>query len=87
MNTPNTARIDLIRAKLAALNPSHLLIKDESALHIGHAGASSGAGHFAIEISADCFAGKSLVAQHQMIYQALDELMGGEIHALRIKIK
>jgi BolA protein len=79
--------IESIRTHLNnALSPSYLKITDESAKHIGHPGAASGGGHYAIEISAAAFQGKNLIESHRMIYKALDTLMGKEIHALKIKI-
>lgn len=41
--------------------------------------------HFeAVIVSAE-FVGKSMVRQHQLVYKALGERMGGEIHALSFK--
>ncbi len=40
--------------------------------------------HFAARIVAAEFAGKRALARHQLIYRALGERMGGEIHALSI---
>ncbi len=65
-------------------HPAHLTVLDESHLHIGHSG-HGGAGHFAITIEAEAFRGKSLLQCHQLVYEALDSMMGNEIHALRIK--
>lgn len=80
-------KITKLRERLTqALSPTHLEIIDESSKHIGHAGAASGGGHFAIEISSTLFEGKSLVECHRLIYQALGDMMSKEIHALRIKI-
>lgn len=67
------------------LQPTHLAIVNESAQHAGHPGAAHGAGHYAVEITAECFEGKSPVERHQMVYQAVGDLIGPEIHALRIK--
>jgi len=69
------------------IQPSFINIIDDSADHIGHAGAQSGAGHFTVEISSDKFAGKSKVLQHQMVYAAVQHMIPDEIHALRILIK
>jgi stress-induced morphogen len=41
--------------------------------------------HWSAEIIDDCFRGKSRVAQHQMVYAALQGKMGGELHALQLK--
>jgi phosphoribosylformylglycinamidine synthase len=38
--------------------------------------------HWQAEIVSSAFAGKSRVAQHQMVYAALQGRMGGELHAL-----
>jgi len=83
----NKVRIETIQHCLVqALSPTYLSIIDESHLHVGHIGAQSGGGHFAIEISAACLNNISRVVSHQLIYQALEKLMGTEIHALRIKV-
>lgn len=83
----NIQRIDTIKQRVnSALKPSHCVIHDESQQHIGHPGAQSGAGHFAIEISAAAFNGKSKVTCHQMVYAAVEDLIPQEIHALRINI-
>ena len=79
-------RIETIRQKLeAALSPQHLEIDDESHLHVGHAGAASGAGHFNVRIVSEQFADQNLVSRHRLVYLAVDELMPGEIHALSIR--
>ncbi len=41
--------------------------------------------HFAARIVAEQFAGLRSVARHQLIYRALGERMGREIHALSIE--
>jgi BolA protein len=75
----------LIRRSLTeAFKPGLLEIIDNSAAHAGHAGARSGGGHYHVTIVAEAFEGKSLVQRHQMIYQALGDLMKQEIHALGI---
>lgn len=68
----------------AAFAPRELTIVDESHLHVGHAGAAGGGGHFRIRIVAAAFAGLAPVARHRRIYEALGDLMSGEIHALTI---
>lgn len=40
--------------------------------------------HYRASIRSDAFAGKSRVAQHQMVYAALRGRMGGELHALAL---
>ena len=41
--------------------------------------------HFAAYIVAREFSGKKSLARHQLVYRALGELMGREIHALSIE--
>ena len=40
--------------------------------------------HYRAVIRSDQFVGKSRVAQHQMVYAALQGRMGGELHALAL---
>ena len=75
---------DLIKQKLnEAIKPETIELIDNSPAHAGHAGAKSG-GHYNVTIVAEAFDGKSLVQRHQLIYQALGDLMKTEIHALGI---
>ena len=41
--------------------------------------------HFAAVVVAPAFEGKSLVEQHQLVYDALGDAMTGDIHALELK--
>ncbi len=41
--------------------------------------------HYDARIVSAAFAGKSPIQQHQMVYQALGDAMGGPIHALALK--
>jgi len=41
--------------------------------------------HFSARVIAREFAGKRSLARHQLVYRALGELMGREIHALSIE--
>ena len=78
-------RSELIEELLtAAFSPEKLLIKDQSHLHAGHAGARDGRGHFDVLIIADGFSGQNRVQRHRMVYAALGELMETDIHAVRI---
>ena len=43
--------------------------------------------HYAAEIVDESFRGKSRVAQHQMVYEALKGRMGGELHALALQTR
>jgi len=66
-------------------SPQHLLVKDQSHLHAGHAGAQGGGGHFDVTIKAAAFSGCSRIEAHKLIYTALQDLMSTEVHALSIK--
>ncbi len=41
--------------------------------------------HFAATVISPAFEGKSLVAQHQLVYDALGEAMTTDIHAIELK--
>jgi BolA protein len=65
--------------------PAQVTVRDDSRLHAGHEGAKSGGGHFAVTIVSALFEGKSALQRHQMIYQALGDMMRKDIHALSIR--
>ena len=75
-----------MRARLASLAPVSLDLRDESAQHAGHAGSRPGGGtHWQVHIVSEAFRGKSAVARHRMVYEALGDLMKRDIHALKIE--
>lgn len=41
--------------------------------------------HYAVYVRSPAFKGKSRVQQHQMVYEALEGRMGGELHALAVQ--
>ncbi len=75
----------LLHERLASLAPARIELIDDSALHAGHEGAKSGGGHYRLLVVSAAFAGKSTVARHRLVYDALGELMRQRIHALSIK--
>jgi BolA protein len=76
----------LIRQALEErFEPTELLIKDQSQLHAGHEGAKDGKGHFDILIVSTAFEGQNRIQRHRMVYDALNQLLTTDIHALRIK--
>ncbi len=81
-----TSRSDRIRtALIAAFSPSVLEIRDESALHAGHAGARPGGEtHYAVTIRADSLATLSRVARHRAVNNALSDEFDTGLHALSI---
>ncbi len=75
---------DQIEAALRqALQPLALEVQDDSHLHAGHAGAREGR-HFTVRVTSAAFAGRSRVARHRLVYDALSKLMPAGIHALAI---
>lgn len=79
-------RATLIESRLReALAPRKIAVRDDSHRHAGHEGAKSGGGHFYVTIVSARFEGKSPLQRHQMIYQALGDMMKKEIHALSIE--
>ncbi len=60
-------------------------VEDDSARHAGHAGARSGGGHFNVVVVADRFRGMTTIERHRAVYDAVDEMMPAEIHALAIR--
>lgn len=82
------ARVREIESRLTeAFSPSELLVKDQSQLHAGHAGARDGRGHFDVRIVSEAFRGCRALKRHRMVYDALGSLMDTDIHALSVKAK
>jgi BolA protein len=75
---------DIERDLRAVLDPTALTVTNDSHLHAGHAGAREG-GHFSVRITSARFAGLSRVARHRLVYDALQRLIPGGIHALAIQ--
>jgi len=67
----------------AALAPTALTVRDDSAQHAGHAGAREG-GHFHVAVHSDRFTGLQRLARHRLVYHSLSDLMQRGIHALAI---
>jgi BolA protein len=59
-------------------------VRDDSHLHAGHVGATTGAGHYAVRIRSRRFDGLSLASRHRLVYDALRDWMPDRIHALAI---
>lgn len=78
--------VALLTERLAALQPLRLDIVDDSHRHAGHAGAKEG-GHYQVAIVSAAFAGKTTMARHRLVYEAVGDLMRGRIHALVINAR
>ena len=70
------------------LVPTQLEVLDESAAHAGHSGANeAGFGsHFRVRISSPLFTGRTRVAQHRLVYDALQEFIDQGVHAIAIEV-
>lgn len=79
--------LTLLRDRLGALNALELDIQDDSHLHAGHAGSKGGASHFSATIVAECFANKSMLAQHRLVYDLVRDLIPHPIHALALSTR
>ena len=73
---------EILQMKLGA---SAVEVEDESGLHAGHAGAKGGGGHYRVTVIAEVFSSKSSIERHRMVYAALADEMGKDIHALALK--
>jgi BolA protein len=88
-NTAPPVRVKEIEQQLQArLHPTQLEVLDESAAHAGHSGANAqGFGsHFRIRIASPAFEGKSRVACHRLVYDAMQNFIDQGLHALAIEI-
>ncbi len=64
---------------------SKVTVTDNSHLHVGHEGAKSGGGHFAVTVESTEFVGLNRIKSHRLVYQQLNELfISGAIHALEV---
>lgn len=88
-NTALPVRVKEIEQQLQArLAPTRLEVLDESAAHAGHSGANAqGMGsHFRVRIASPAFDGKSRVACHRLVYDAMQNFIDQGLHALAIEI-
>ena len=78
-------RVATITARLNEhFSPVELEVLDESHLHVGHAGARDGRGHFRVRIVSPRFQGTNPLQRHRMVYDALGDMMKTDIHALSL---
>lgn len=73
----------------AAFAPTALEVRDESAKHAGHAGATRGDGsrgetHFHVRIVSASFDGVSRVQRQRLVYEVLKDELAGPVHALSL---
>ena len=70
------------------LEPTALEVIDESAAHAGHTGANAAGygSHFRVRIASPLFTGRTRVAQHRLVYDALQEFIAQGAHAIAIEV-
>ncbi|KAJ9519120.1 hypothetical protein QJQ45_007671 [Haematococcus lacustris] len=86
---------DSMRRKLtASLQPTRLVIEDQSSQHSHHAAmmvagkaGSTGETHFRVEVVSEAFRGMGLVARQRNIYRLLEEEFQQGLHALSLDTK
>jgi BolA protein len=84
---PTSALLD--RRLRDLLQPTSLEVIDESFQHQGHVGANdTGFGtHFRVKIASPLFIGKTPVARHRLVYDALQDFIDQGLHALAIEAR
>lgn len=79
-------RVEIIKDTLSsAFDTSEVTVVDEGHKHVGHAGAKTGLGHFAVTLRSAQFEGLPLLERHKQVYASLGSLMQTDIHALSIR--
>jgi BolA protein len=79
---------DMAQTLREKLQPTVLEVIDVSASHAGHMGATAeGVGsHFRVRIASPAFEGKSRVARHRLVYDALQVFIDQGVHAIAIDV-
>ncbi len=71
-----------LRRKIeTALRPQHLEVINESGGHNVPPGSET---HFKVVVVCDAFTGKSRIAQHRMVFKAVQEELRDGVHALAL---
>jgi BolA protein len=76
---------ELLAGRLAGLGASLLEIHDDSAEHAGHAGNTTGGGHFSVLIVSEHFCGLTRLARHRAVLDRVGDLIPNPVHALAIQ--
>ena len=84
---PSDERATMIEQRLReALEAARVDVRDDSHLHVGHAGARAGGGHYHVRVVSPTFAGERRLQRHRRVYAALGDAMRNDcIHALGIE--
>ena len=82
-------RAERIGAALTrALEPESLVVRDDSALHAGHAGAAPGGEtHFDVLVVSPRFSGVPRVARSRAVHEALAAEFQRGLHALSLTLR
>ncbi len=82
-----SVREELARRLEEAFEPLRLEIEDQSEQHRGHAGWDPrGETHFMVRLVSRRFEGMTRIARERAVQRALDRLLAGRIHALRLSL-
>lgn len=75
-------------ALVAAFAPDLVRVMDESARHIGHAGARpEGQTHYSVLVVSAAFRGMSRVERSRAVHAALEREFAGGMHALALTLR
>jgi len=74
-----------LKSRLAPLAPVVLELADDSAEHVGHAGAAGGGGHFSLLIVSEQFTGLTRLARHRAVLDRVGDVIPHPVHALAIR--
>ena len=74
----------LLERFLQAFPEAVIQVEDESHLHVDHAGAAGGAGHFRVRVVDARFNELQRIARHRLVYDAVSDWMPERVHALNI---
>jgi len=78
-----TREAQILQLLTTEFQPNHLTVRNSSAGHRGHQGASAES-HFDVTIVSDTFTGMSRIARHRAVNAALKPLFDDGLHALVI---
>ena len=80
--------LEKIKTKIInKLNPEHILLIDNSNLHVKHKSFDSNRFHLKLIIKSEKLKSMGKINSHKFIFSILNEEMKKEIHALEIEIK
>lgn len=79
---------EITRRLTDALDPTQLVVRDDSEMHRSHAGHDPrGESHFTVEIVSPRFNGMGRIERQRLVNAALADILAERVHALAIKAK